>query len=1185
MKNIYSILFFLVFGFGNAQNPTDLIESFNLNGLPSNYYYYKNNPENGSKPKVAVQPDGKILVNSGNGLERIDNNVKDLSFNTGTGFSSSYSWLQYTVDLIVVQPDGKVLIGGTNFLQYNGTAINSLIRVNPNGSLDTSFNVSEVWDLVIQPNGKILVLGRSNLTTALMFRLESDGTLDASFNSSNTVEAHNIELQADGKLLVSKNYSGFSKIKRFNSDGSLDVTFNTGTGFASTDTIDAVTTQSDGKILLGGNFTTYNDIAVEDLIRLNVDGTRDSTFSLGGVGLNSIKSITVDSQDRLLVGTDNNIGIILTPSSGNLIRLNANGGFDSSFVISSRVDGYCYPNSVFNGTALQPDGKILVWKNEECSSLSFKYQGVGRLNADGTIDHTFNTGGGFNDNVNVFAVQPDNKILIGGDFTVFKGQTRNHLVRLNPDYTVDESFDIGEGFDGAVRAIAIQPDGKILVGGEFSKYKGLYAKGLLRLNVDGSQDTSLPTSLSFGFSGSVRSIHLYSDGKMLIGGAFSEYKDGAGGISYCDDIVRLQNNGIVDTSFYSGVYGFDGAVNVIKVHPNGGILVGGSFNSFRQAYSPYFIILDATGAVTNSNSVPNSTALRFVTSEVYDLTYNNTMTQLFFGTRTGLVKSGGLDWYYTNFNGSVNTVAVQPDDKILVGGNFTKFNNQIFTNRIARLNTDGSLDVDFDCRNAFNRTVNVIKLQSDGRILAGGNFTDYKGVNAKKMAILKGDVFYNVSGNNKLDLNNNGCDAADLVFPYLKFRISNGQTQIPNSSGDYSYSLSPGNNTITPVLENPTYFSVSPSNVTVDFPAQGNSFVQNFCITPNGVHSDVEVVLLPIAPARPGFNATYKLIYKNKGNQTESGTINLTFNDAVLDYLYGSPAVSNNATGSISWNFTNLKPFVTKEITFALKLNSPTETPPLVGGSILNYVVNITSQQTDETPNDNTFTLNQTVVNSYDPNDKTCLQGTTVGLDKVDEYVHYVIRFENTGTYAAQTVIIRDFIDTNKFDVNTLIPVKGSHLFTTKILEGNKVEFVFQNINLSSVVGSNTGYVAFKIKTKSTLVTGDTFSNGAGIYFDYNSAITTNTYTTTIQALSTQDFSFANYFTLFPNPVSDVLNITKKEDIEIASIQIYNVMGQLMMVIPNAKNTTIDVSNLASGNYFVKINSDKGTSNTKFIKK
>ena len=166
-----------------------------------------------------------------------------------------------------------------------------------------------------------------------------------------------------------------------------------------------------------------------------------------------------------------------------------------------------------------------------------------------------------------------------------------------------------------------------------------------------------------------------------------------------------------------------------------------------------------------------------------------------------------------------------------------------------------------------------------------------------------------------------------------------------------------------------------------------------------------------------------------------------------------------------------------------------------------------------------------------------------------------------------------------------IIPIKGSHDFVTNITAGNKVEFIFQNINLPFADATNDGFVAFKIKTKSTLVLGNTFSNSASIYFDYNFPIVTNTATTTIAVLSKQDFEFSNFFTVYPNPVSDVLNISKKDTIEVISINIYNTLGQLVLVIPNAQNTkSVDVSSLIMGNYFIKINSDKGTSNTKFIK-
>ncbi len=254
-------------------------------------------------------------------------------------------------------------------------------------------------------------------------------------------------------------------------------------------------------------------------------------------------------------------------------------------------------------------------------------------------------------------------------------------------------------------------------------------------------------------------------------------------------------------------------------------------------------------------------------------------------------------------------------------------------------------------------------------------------------------------------------------------------------------------------------------------------------------------------------------------------------------------------------------------------------------GDILNYTSTITSVATDEMPNDNTFTLHQTVVNSFDPNDKTCLEGTKIAPSEVGKYVHYMIRFENTGTFAAENIVVKDMIDMAKFDISSLVPMKGSHPYVTRISETNKVEFIFENINLPFDDANNDGYVAFKIKTKPTLVNGDTFSNTASIYFDYNFPIVTNTATTTIAVLGVQDFEFSNYFNLYPNPVSTVLNIDAKQNIEISSINIYNTLGQLVLVIPNAKDIkTVDISSLTSGNYFIKVHSDKGISNTKFIK-
>ncbi len=448
-----------------------------------------------------------------------------------------------------------------------------------------------------------------------------------------------------------------------------------------------------------------------------------------------------------------------------------------------------------------------------------------------------------------------------------------------------------------------------------------------------------------------------------------------------------------------------------------------------------------------------------------------------------------------------------------------------------------------------------------------------------------GGTFYTIQCSNKFDSNSNGCDALDINYPNLKLTFSDGTNSvnlISDESGSYRYDVQAGTHTITPILQNPTYFNVSPTTATVTFPTTTSPFVQDFCITANGVHNDLEITLLPIGPARPGFDAHYKIVYKNKGTQTQSGMVNLTYDDAVLDFVSANPITTNQSLNNLSWSFTNLLPFESREILLTLNANSPTETPPLNSGNILNFTATITAA-TDETPNDNVSILNQTVVNSFDPNDKTCLEGDNIAPAKVGEYVHYMIRFENTGTFPAQNIVVKDIIDATKFDITTFLPVSGSHDFTTRI-NGDKVEFIFQNINLPFATGSNDDYVAFKIKTKSTLVLGNAFSNLANIYFDYNFPIVTNTTTTTVaNPLATQDFEFATYFSLYPNPVKNSLNITVKNDVIISSMSIYNTLGQLVQVITNPSNN-IEVSELKTGNYFVKIVSDKGTSGSKFIK-
>ncbi len=448
-----------------------------------------------------------------------------------------------------------------------------------------------------------------------------------------------------------------------------------------------------------------------------------------------------------------------------------------------------------------------------------------------------------------------------------------------------------------------------------------------------------------------------------------------------------------------------------------------------------------------------------------------------------------------------------------------------------------------------------------------------------------GGTYYTINGTNHYDENNNGCDALDSAFPNLKLNIDNGTTSgglITDTSGSYFYDVQAGTYTMTPQLENPTYFNVAPStSVSVTFPTQASPFTHDYCISANGTHHDLEVVLIPIDDARPGFDATYKIKYKNKGTATETATLNFSFDDTVLDFVTASLLPTTQNTGSLVWNLGAIAPFQSGEIMLKLNLNSPTETPSLNNGDVLNYSATINGLFNDETPIDNSFTMPQVVVNSYDPNDKTCLEGNTVHPAMIGQYVHYKIRFENTGTYTAQNIVVMDMIDVSKLDINSLQMVASSHPCYTRIT-GNKVEFIFENINLPFDDAHNDGYVVFKIKTLPTLTTDSSFSNTANIYFDYNAAIVTNTATTTITTLDTTDFAFDSQLCISPNPAKEVLHISNKNDLQITSASIYNILGQLVLIVTDPD--TINVAELKTGTYIVKVTTDKGNSNTKFIK-
>ena len=299
-----------------------------------------------------------------------------------------------------------------------------------------------------------------------------------------------------------------------------------------------------------------------------------------------------------------------------------------------------------------------------------------------------------------------------------------------------------------------------------------------------------------------------------------------------------------------------------------------------------------------------------------------------------------------------------------------------------------------------------------------------------------------------------------------------------------------------------------------------------------------------------------------------------------MNFMSATVPVGTQSFGDLNWDFANLHPFESRSIEATFLLNSPMDAPPINNLDQLIFSATINPISGDLTPNDNFWSWPMTVVGSYDPNDKQCLEGETVVPEKIGDYLHYLIRFENTGNDYAQNIVVKDVIDETKFDVSSLQILSSSHPMDAKIT-GNKAEFIFQDINLNAGAHGN---LVFKIKTKPTLTVGTTVSNKADIYFDYNYPIATNFANTTFQALSVPEKELDRSVSIYPNPTSDLASV--KANSTIRSIQLFDVQGRIVLTkLLSDENASVDLSNYSSGIYYLKISTENGSKTEKLVKK
>jgi len=351
----------------------------------------------------------------------------DLGFNPGQG--------TFIVETSSLQEDGKIIIGG-HFLQYDGAPRNYIARINVDGSLDTTFQPSigpnsSVLDAVVQPDGKILACGAF---TAY------DG-------------------EARGGLVL------------INPDGSIVEDFSP-SGIPNGQLIRRIVMLPGGKIVIGGEFMSFNGVPVGKITRLNPNGSVDPTFIAGGIpSLNGqVFSMASGPDGSLYVG--GNFTQFSGRARGGIVRLYSNGEVDSTVFIHD--SGFYHSNGVVGfiySIAVQPDGKVLVggsfdrYDDTPCSGLV-------RLNANGTLDETFEpaAGGDWGYAVNVLSLQPDGRVVVGGSFTSYHGTPMNILARLEANGSLDASFVTGTGPNNRVWSVTLRPDGKIFIGGWFDTY-------------------------------------------------------------------------------------------------------------------------------------------------------------------------------------------------------------------------------------------------------------------------------------------------------------------------------------------------------------------------------------------------------------------------------------------------------------------------------------------------------------------------------------------------------------------------------------------------------------------------------------------------------------------------------------------------------------------------------------------
>jgi uncharacterized delta-60 repeat protein len=667
------------------------------------------------------------------------------------------------VRAVVVQPDGKILVGGY-FTVIVGAERKYIARLNPDGTLDMDFNPEAngpVLSIARQADGQVLAGGFFGIIGGLprnfIARLDATtGVADPFFDPNPEAFVSAIAVQTDGQILVGGFFTSFTPNRMGlpvprNYIARLD---STGPTVGKPDSFDpnpdAFVTSivaTPGRILLGGFFTSFTRNGGQPVIRNHIarlypNGKVESGFNpnaLGGI----VSAIAIQADGQVLIGGSFRM---LSPPNGPTFARNRVARVDATFGFA---DPSFDPNADggVGSIAVQPDGKILMGGGFTTLSPpggpQITLRRIARLKPDGTPELSFNPNvPNTNDYVYSIAVQQDGKILAGGSFSTIEpdlglGDTRHNIARLETDGRLDRALNLVlDRF--AVFATAVQPDGKILIGGDFHTVFGVRHNNIARLNTDGALDLDFNPNPN----NSVSAIAVQADGQILVGGFFStlEPTNGVDQPVTRNNVARLNPNGTLDLPFNPNA---DRPVLSIGVQADGQILLGGAFSTLEptNGMDPpvtrnYIARLNPDGTLDLAhdppfNPNPNGLVYSIAVQADGQILVGGFFISIGLQRRNHIARLDGTTGEADSFNpyadSKVHSIVVQADGKILIAGDFFILGLFKRYNHIARLEPGGMVDLPFNPNP--NHFVSSMAVQADGQILVCGGFTTLEPTN------------------------------------------------------------------------------------------------------------------------------------------------------------------------------------------------------------------------------------------------------------------------------------------------------------------------------------------------------------------------------------------------------------------------------------------------------------------------